>query len=284
MSQISLKKKIIAISGGSGFLAEALIKRCFKHKPKEIRVLARNEGKLIEMKEKFPSLKIITGDIADSWTARKLLKGADVVFHLAGFKHVGLAETDVYQCVRTNVIGSMNVLRASYSYKPELVLAISTDKASQVAGVYGATKMLMERLWLEAEKINPETKYRTVRYGNVLYSTGSVLCKWKKNLEEGKNCIITDISATRFFWTREQAVDHVFECMKQKDATPFIPKMKAMNIFQLSVAMTEKYGNGKIDWKIIGLQPGENLHETMDGITFSNEVPQYTIKEIMKLI
>ena len=280
-----MKNKVIAISGGSGFLSEALIKRLLKLKPKEIRILARNEGNLIKMKEQFP-VTIYTGDIADAWTARKFLKGADIVMHLAGFKHVGLAEKEVYQCIRTNVIGSMNVLKASYIYKPELVLAISTDKASQVNGVYGATKLLMERLWLEAEGINPKTKYRTVRYGNVLYSTGSVLCKWKKNLEEGKDCIITDMLATRFFWTREQAVDHIFDCIKkQKNSEPYIPKMKAMSMGNLFKAMVLKYGDywtGSL--QVIGLQPGENLHETMDGKVFSNEVKQYTIKEIIELI
>jgi FlaA1/EpsC-like NDP-sugar epimerase len=279
-----MKNKVIACTGGSGFLGESLIKRLLTHKPKEIRILGRNEGQLIKMKEKFPSVVIYTGDIADAWTARKFLKGADIVFHLAGFKHVGLAEKEVYQCIRTNIIGSMNVIRASYIYKPELVLAISTDKASQVNGVYGASKMLMERLWLEAEIINDKTKYRVVRYGNVLFSTGSVLCKWKKLMKEKEVCYITDLDATRFFWTREQAVDHIFECIKKTDnADPYIPKMKAMRMGDLWEAMDEKYDGGH-NLFTIGLQPGENLHETMDGKVFSNEVEQYTIREILKLI
>ena len=127
------------------------------------------------------------------------MQGIDGVFHLAASKHVGMAEIQVRECVKTNVIGSMNLLEESLRTNPEFLISISTDKAAQVSGVYGATKMLMERLHGQFEKINKNTKYRVVRYGNVLYSTGSVTCKWKDLLENNKEVIITDGDATRFF-------------------------------------------------------------------------------------
>jgi FlaA1/EpsC-like NDP-sugar epimerase len=271
----------VTITGGSGFLGEKLIERLKGN----ITIVSRNEGEAVKIKEKFPEVKIITGDIADEWVAKKAIKGADEVYHLAAYKHVGLAESNAYQCISSNVLGSIQILRAVQEYKPKLLVGISTDKAAQVNGVYGATKFLMERLFQEAEKLNPETKYRIVRYGNVLYSTGSVLCKWKERIKKGEEVTITDGKMTRFFWTRDQAIDHIFECInKSHDSTPYIPKMKAMALHSLLAAMYGKYGIGEQRIKTIGAQPGDNFHETIDGHIFSNEVEQYTIEEIKKLI
>jgi len=268
------------ITGGSGFLAEALIARL---KGKAIRVVARNEGNLVALKEKHPEIEILTGDIADEWVARKAMVGVTGVYHLAAFKHVGLAEKNVFECVNTNITGTINLLRESMTVRPSFFVAISTDKAAQVAGVYGATKLIMERLITEAETINSETKYRTVRYGNVLYSTGSVLCKWRDRILTNQEITITDGNATRFFWTREEAVDLIFKCIKEaKDSTPFVPAMKAMSMRKILEAMQKKYGYTSV--KEIGLQPGENLHETMDGKVFSNEVDQFSVDEIIEKI
>ena len=170
----------------------------------------------------------------------------------------------------------------------DFILGISTDKAAQVSGVYGSTKLLMERMFNQFEKINNKTNYRIVRYGNVLYSTGSVLCKWKELLQNGKEVIVTDPSATRFFWTREQAVQLIFDCLSQsKDSSPFVPDMKSMTIKNLLLAMSMKYlpKNCELKIKEIGLQPGENLHEKIieDG-KYSNEVEKFTIEEIFEMI
>jgi UDP-N-acetylglucosamine 4,6-dehydratase len=268
----------ITITGGSGFLGEKLVARLINHK---IKVVSRNEGQLVKLKEKYPQIEIITGDIADEWTARKAVKGADEIYHLAAFKHVGLAEKDTYQCVSSNVLGSIQIIKASLEYKPKLLLGISTDKASQVNGVYGATKFLMERLFSEAERLNKKTKYRIVRYGNVIGSTGSFLTKWKDKMKKGEEVILTDPNATRFFWTVEEAVDHIFECIqKAKNSKPYIPKMKGISMGKVLEACQEKFGNCPV--KTIGLQPGENLHETMDGKIFSNQVEQYTKTQFIK--
>ena len=170
----------------------------------------------------------------------------------------------------------------------DYIMMISTDKIAIVSGVYGATKFLMERLTHQFEGNFPNNTYRTVRYGNVLYSTGSVLCKWKKLIEENQEVIITDPEATRFYWTVDQAVDLIFDCLANAtDSQPYVPEMKSIKMGDLLTAMAEKYlpkGN-TLKVKTIGLQPGENMHEKVlsDGLS-SNETEKFTIEEIKKII
>lgn len=283
---MNLSNRKILITGGSGFLGKSLVKELLD-KGNTVRVLSRDEGQLIALKEDFPSIEIYTGDICDEFKVHQACKDMDGVFHLAAFKHVGLAEKFALECTESNVIGSLNVLRASRAHDLKFVVGISTDKAAQVAGVYGASKLLMERLFKQYEDVNPHCQYRIVRYGNVLYSTGSVLCKWKALLEEGKQCIITEPEATRFYWSVDQAIDLIFECCDvAKDSTPYCPTMKSMKVGDLFDAMVRKYGNDHTQPpQIIGLQPGENLHEkVLDEGPYSNEVPFFTIEEIMELV
>jgi len=281
------KNKLYLITGGSGFLGFPLVERIL-NKGGKVRVLARGEGKLIELKEKFPNIEISPGDISDKFEVKQAMVGVNGVFHLAASKHVGLAETYVRENVKSNTLGSLNILEESLNIPDlEFIIGISTDKAAQVAGVYGATKLLMERLFTQFELLNPKCQYRIVRYGNVLYSTGSVLCKWKDLIKQGKPVIVTEPKATRFFWTVDQAVDLIFGCLlNSTDSKPYCPSMKSMGIDNLLQAMIQKYSNGaNIDVNIIGLQPGENLHEkVLEEGPYSNEAKQFTISEIIKLI
>lgn len=248
----------------------------------DIRVLARNEGNLVALKEKFPHIEIMLGDISDPYVCDRAMLGVDGVIHCAAVKHVGLAEENVKQTIQTNI--PVALLEATRKHKPKFIIGISTDKAASRKGVYGTTKFLMERLFSEYEKLNPDTKYRIVRYGNVIYSTGSVLCKWKDGIKSGKTITITDPNATRFFWSVEQAVDLIFETLeKASDSKPYATNMKAMRMGDLMAAMLTKYGNAQVNE--IGLQPGENKHEviTEDGPD-SSQVERFTTEEIMKLI
>ena len=145
----------------------------------------------------------------------------------------------------------------------------------------------MERLFKQYDKLNSDCEYRIVRYGNVLYSTGSVLCKWRNLISKGEKCIVTDLDATRFYWTVDEAVDLIFECMdKAESASPWCPDMKSMKIRDLLEAMYLKYcPDTRVEPEVIGLQPGENKHEkVMDEGPFSKEVVHYTIEEIKNLI
>ena len=277
----------LLVTGGSGFLGDELIKRLL-NQGGDVVTVSRNEGQLIKLKQKFPSIRIETGDISNKHSVHRVMKGVSGVFHLAAFKHVGMAETQSVECINSNVIGSKNVLECAAEEGVEFVIGISTDKAAQVAGVYGASKLLMERMFQQYEVDYPNIKFRIIRYGNVLYSTGSVLCKWKELLKQGKEVIVTEPKATRFFWTIDQAVDLIYDCMRDAiDSQPHFPSMKSMSIENLLKAMAEKYlpdGDG-LQIKTIGLQPGENFHEKiLEQGPASNEVDEFTIDEIKELI
>lgn len=205
-----INKNRIVIFGASGFLGAALISRLIEMGKTNIVAVARNEGNLVKLKEKFPCVEIIVGDIANKWIVKKAMKNADEVYHLAAMKHVTLSDIDVMSCSSTNVLGCMNIVEESLTIKPKIFVFISTDKAGQPSGVYGCSKKIGERLIAEAERINSDTKYRICRYGNVWGSTGSISTKWKPKMIKGEEVIITDPEATRFFWTVEEAVDLIF--------------------------------------------------------------------------
>jgi len=286
MEKYNFADKQILITGGSGFLGNDLVNR-LQGTGCRVRVMSRNEGNLIKLQMKHPWITIITGDVSDRYSIQQAMKGVDGVFHLAAFKHVGLAETQSRECIKSNTIGSLILLEEAVKEDVDFVLGISTDKAAQVSGVYGASKLLMEKLFTQFEKTYPHIKFRIVRYGNVLYSTGSVLCKWKDLIQRGKEVIVTEPSATRFFWNVDQAIDLIFDCFHNaKDSTPYCPDMKSMRIDDLLQAMIAKYGDGtEIPIKSIGLQPGENLHEkVLEEGPASNEVENFTIEEITELI
>lgn len=271
----------ITIFGGSGFLGTALIGKLIGAGITNILAVARNEGALVALKEKFPQVEILVGDIADKWVVKKAMADAKEVYLLSALKHVGIAEKDVMSCISTNVVGCMNVIEESLTTKPRILMFVSTDKAGQITGVYGCTKKLGERLMIEAERINTHTKYRVVRYGNVWGSTGSMVTKWKPKMEKGEEIILTDPKASRFFWTVDEAVNLIFECIyKSNNAEPYIPKMKAVEMGVVLEACMDVYGHCPI--KIIGLQPGENKVETTDGIIFSDQVEQFTKQEFIE--
>ncbi len=275
------------ITGGSGFLGGKVIQRILSDGGKVV-TISRDEGKLIELKQRFPEIEFYTGDICDPFDVHQAMKGVDGVFHLAAFKHVGMAESLARECTRSNVLGSLNILEEGSILGVDFIVGISTDKAAQVAGVYGATKYVMEKLFEQFERNYPDIQFRVVRYGNILYSTGSVLCKWKELLLQGEPLIVTDPTATRYFWTVDQAVTLIWDCLDNAtDSKPYVPEMKSMSIRDLLVAMSEKYlpEDKELLIKEIGLQPGENLHEKIleDG-TDSSVAEKYTIEEITEMI
>lgn len=283
--QTKIKKgETYLVTGASGFLGKVLVKRLVELGA-NVRCLARNEGNLITLSQK-EKIEIYPGDISDPVDVRQAMKGVRGVFHLAAFKHVGLAEEFSRECIKSNTIGSLNVLEASLDIPLDFVIGISTDKAAQISGVYGASKFLMERLFQQFEQINQEVAYRIVRYGNVMYSTGSVMCKWKQLMLNNQQCVITEPEATRFYWTVDDAIQLIFNCLDfAVDCTPYCPRMKSMRIGDLFQAMSEVYYTNPVEPKIIGLQPGENFHEIIfEGYPDSGDADKFTISEIKEMV
>lgn len=277
--------KNILITGGTGFLGRELIHTIFqfakfKNKTPNITVLARNEGKLIALKEQY-DIDIICGSVEDGVTVQKACKDIDTIFHLAAFKHVGLAEQQPYQCTMSNIYGTINLLNA---FNGSLFVAISTDKAAKLQGVYGASKRIMERLIEERSNTNLSVKYIVPRYGNVLGSTGSIVPKWIKAAKNNEAITITDPKATRFFFTVADAVDLIFEAIeKGESGIPYIKHMKSCYVATIAESIQKKYGKFKKINKI-GLQPGENMHEYLDAEYCSRDADKFTTDELMEMI
>lgn len=277
----------VLITGGSGFLGRKLIEKINELAPThegpiEIKIIGRSEGNLVKTKELFPNIEIAVGDVTDKTLLRSVMLGMDFVFHAAALKHVVLAEQMPAEYIRVNVEGSRNLLELSCELKTPVVVGISTDKAATPSGVYSTTKYLMERMFHEAAARNPRTAYRLVRFGNIMYSTGSVLEKWKNKIQNNLPCTIYDPNSTRFYWTVDEAVMAVIQSLNNKDCNPTIPTMKSIRTIDLYNAMVMKYGSKDTPQpEIIGLQNGEVLHETL---LESSEHNVLTIEEILKII
>ena len=279
-----IKGEKYLVTGGTGVVGYELCNRILKMDG-EVLVLSRTEEKLKKLQEKYKEIEILVGDILDKECVKKAMKDVRGVFHLAAFTQ-GMQSGKPTESINTNILGSMNVLDKSSG--KDFVLGVSSDKVVQVSGNYGATKFLMERLFTEFEEINSDTKYRVVRLGNVIYSVDSVLEKWKSRIENDEEIIITDPKATRFFMTKEQSVDMIFNCLENStDSTPYFENIKSTSMRSLLEAMSNKYlpvGN-ELSVKEIGLQPNENLHERIveDG-PYTNEIEQYTVEELEEMI
>lgn len=271
------------ITGGTGFLGRALIRTLIRSGVKNLVVIARNEGKLIELKNDHPEVEIIPGSIEREVIIDKAAAGGlSGIFHLAAFKHVTMAEDHAYECALSNIVGTMNLLEAAANLKPAFFVNISTDKAAQVRGVYGATKLIGEKLTEEFHRLNPDTRHLIIRYGNVFRSTGSFIYKWEQAARDGLEIILTDPEATRFFFSVDEAVALIINAVINPEVEgTVIPTIKGVSMGVFAEAFSEMTG-AKI--RVSGLQAGENKHETMDGVIFSNQVPQYTKDEIKELI
>jgi len=279
-----IKGKKYLITGGTGVIGDTLCKRILSLGGQVV-VMSRSEDKLSELKEKYNEIEIVIGNICDRQLVRDTIKNVDGVFHLAAVAE-GMQAGKPIESVKTNVIGSLVVLEEAFDV--DFVLGISSDKVVQVSGSYGATKFLMEKLFNQFEEINPKVKYRVIRLGNVIYSVDSVLYRWKSLIENCEEVVVTDKRATRFFMTSEKSVDLILNCLENtKDSKPYFEFMKSTSIGNLLQAMINKYApkGCELPIKTIGLHPSENLHEKIfEGGTYTNEIEQYTIKELEEMI
>jgi UDP-N-acetylglucosamine 4,6-dehydratase/UDP-glucose 4-epimerase len=260
--------KNILITGGTGSLGQALTKRLLKSNVNTVRIFSRNENNQITMESKFNDdrLRFLLGDIRDSERLFKALEGVDVVFHAAALKHVPKIEYNPFESIKTNVIGSQNVIDNSLKQNIEKVICIGTDKAVSPLNTYGATKLLMEKLFVSANNDLDREKYRTrfhaVRYGNVLGSSGSVIPKFIQQIKANEKIKITDSEMTRFSITMDNALDLIINTSKiGKGSEIFIPKLKAYNIMDVKSALFDLLH--ETEYEVVGIRPGEKLHETL---------------------
>ena len=263
-----LDGKNILITGGTGSLGQSLTKRLLATNVDTVRILSRNESKQVNMESEFNDkrLRFLIGDVRDFERLKTAFEDIDIVYHAAALKHVPVIEYNPFEAIKTNVQGSQNVIDASLSQDVERVICIGTDKAVSPLNTYGATKLLMEKLFVSANNFLNETRHRTkflaLRYGNVVGSSGSVIPKFIKMINEGKKITITDSEMTRFSITMEQALDFVIDCTINGNASEiYIPKLKSYSILDVKDALFEIFG--KTDFEEIGIRPGEKLHETL---------------------
>ncbi len=275
----------VAVTGATGYVGEKLVEKLILN-GNFVHAIARNEGKLIEIKDKYKNVEIFPCPVEDEYLIKKAVKDCSGIYHLASFKEINLAEKNALKTVQTNIFGTLNILKASVDYPNiHFVIVASSDKAEKISGVYGATKFIMEKLVEEFNFINQgQCKYRILRFGNILHSTSSVLVKWKKAILEGKDLVITDPSATRYFLTREEAVAMIFECLETAtDSKPYFTKMKSLSLKELLDMMILKYGNGRKNNIIqIGLREGENKHEKISPDLTSEHAIRWNKEELYK--
>ena len=262
------KNKKILITGGTGSLGTALTKRLLSMGVEQIRIFSRNEFKQISMESEIHDdrLRFLIGDVRDQKRLRRAIEDVDIVFHAAALKHVPKIEYNPFEAIKTNVEGSQNVIDACLENDVERAVCIGTDKAVSPLNTYGATKLLMEKLFVNAQQYsNPKkhpTKFFAVRYGNVFGSSGSVIPKFVDQIKNNQSLTITDEKMTRFSITMQQALDFILKATELGNGTEiFIPRLKSYNLEQVKNTLFDLCGTS--DSKIIGIRPGEKLHETL---------------------
>ena len=284
-----LKNKNLLITGGTGSLGNALIEYVIRKKGslKRLIVFSRDEYKQSEMQKKFPEkkyefLRYFLGDVRDINRLNLAFRSVDYVIHAAALKQVPFAEYNPLEFVNTNILGSNNVINASINNNIKKIVALSTDKASSPINLYGATKLCSDKLFLAANNIstNKGSKFSVVRYGNVSGSRGSVIPIFIELHKRNKNFTITDQNMTRFSISLEESVKAILWTLKNSDGREIIiPKLKSYNILDIAKAIDPKR---KI--KIIGLRPGEKIHEelisTHDSVNTFDYGDYYAIRSI----
>lgn len=257
--------KNILITGGTGSFGKQYTKTLLeRYKPQKIVIFSRDELKQYEMAQVYnqPCMRYFLGDVRDESRLKEATNGIDYIIHAAALKQVPAAEYNPTECIKTNIYGAQNVIAAALANGVEKVIALSTDKAANPINLYGATKLASDKLFVAANNMagSRKTRFSVVRYGNVIGSRGSVVPFFKKLIKEGAREIpITDIEMTRFMITLQQGVDFVLKNFERmKGGETFIPKIPSMKIIDVANALAPN-----LPHKIIGIRPGEKIHETM---------------------
>jgi UDP-N-acetylglucosamine 4,6-dehydratase len=257
--------KTILITGGTGSFGKKYVKTLLtRYKPKKIIVFSRDELKQFEMQQVFndPCMRYFIGDVRDKSRLYRAMQGVDYVIHAAALKQVPAAEYNPMECIKTNINGAENVIEAALDNNVDKVIALSTDKAANPINLYGATKLASDKLFVAANNIagGHKTLFSVVRYGNVVCSRGSVVPVFQHFIDDGCDHIpITHADMTRFWISLQQGVDFVLKNFERMlGGEIFVPKIPSIRIVDLATAMAPQ-----LPHKIIGIRPGEKLHEVM---------------------
>lgn len=266
------KDKTLLISGGTGSFGNAVLKRFLRTDIGEIRIFSRDEKKQDDMRHeyqaKYPDvahkIKFYIGDVRSLESCRSAIPGTDFIFHAAALKQVPSCEFFPMEAVRTNVIGTDNVLTAAVEAKVKAVICLSTDKAAYPINAMGITKAIEEKVAVAKSRYSGETKICCTRYGNVMCSRGSVIPLWIDQIRNGQPITITEPSMTRFIMSLDEAVDLVLFAFEHgQSGDIFVQKAPACTIQTQAEAVCELFGGKKEDIKVIGIRHGEKMYETL---------------------
>ncbi len=266
------KNSVILITGGTGSFGKKYTQIILeKYKPKKIIIFSRDELKQFEMQQIFNNscMRYFIGDVRDYVRVEEAMEDVDYVIHAAAMKQVPASEYNTMECIKTNIYGAENVIKAAIKNNVKKVIALSTDKAASPINLYGATKLASDKLFVSANNMvgDKNTRFSVVRYGNVVGSRGSVVPFFQKVIDEGGDKLpITHADMTRFIITLRAGVEFVlknFERMQGGEI--FIPKIPSMYITELAKAMAPN-----LKHEIIGIRPGEKLHEVMYSVDDSH--------------
>lgn len=270
------EEQTILITGATGSWGHELVKQLLEKRPREIRIFSRNEASQVAMQRKFQDnrLNFIIGDIRDKESLVNATQNVDLLYHLAALKHVPVCEDQPIEALKTNVIGTQNVIEASILNKVKKVIYISTDKAANPANFYGLTKAIGEQLITHANSLTDDTKFVTIRGGNVLGTSGSVIHVFKEQIETTGKVSITDKRMTRFFLTIEEAIHLVFTATESSEGGEiFVMKMPSCRILDLAEVLIEQSGKKDVEIIELGIRPGEKVNEVL----FSEYESQNTV-------
>ncbi len=266
------KDKVLLISGGTGSFGNAVLKRFLRTDIGEIRIFSRDEKKQDDMRHeyqaKYPDvahkIKFYIGDVRDLNSCKSAMNGVDFVFHAAALKQVPSCEFFPMEAVRTNVIGTDNILTAAIDAKVKAVICLSTDKAAYPINAMGITKAIEEKVAVAKSRYSGDTMIACTRYGNVLCSRGSVVPLWISQIKEGNPITITEPKMTRFIMSLDEAIDLVLYAFEHgRSGDIFVQKAPACTIQTQAEAVCEIFGGKKEDIKVIGIRHGEKLYETL---------------------
>jgi len=278
------QNKSILITGGTGSFGKQCVETLLKHhQPKKIIVYSRDELKQYEMAQKFdsPIMRYFIGDVRDEQRLGMAMREVDYVIHAAALKHIPVAEYNPMECIKTNINGADNVINVALEQGVEKVIALSTDKAVNPINLYGATKLAADKLFVAANNIvgDRKTRFSVVRYGNVLGSRGSVVPFFQKLIQDGATEIpITDPRMTRFWITLNQGIDFVLkDFTRMQGGEIFVPKIPSMKMTDMAEALAPG-----VPHKIVGIRPGEKLHEVMCPVESSHLTLEFDDHYVIK--